>query len=315
MLHVLNGDATLSVFARADIGGERLVWRDILVEGPVTANGDAAPALEARAAFLAARLTIDGAAYVRSTREQADGLAAARGHDEVVLWFEQDLFCAVNVWHILAWFDHHTPDARLTLVYPVTDDVKGLGALEPGRLAALFAERVPVSEETLAIGRRAWAAYASADPLDSAPFVDREDAALPFVRSAFRCHLGRYPSVVNGLNEVETAALAVLRRGPRNFGALFREVSGHPRVRRHGMGDLQFAAAVRGLDPLLRVFGGDVMRAELEITQLGRDVVAGDRDWLDVRPIDTWLGGVRLVEGRPLWRWDGARGRLVSSRG
>jgi len=30
-----------------------------------------------------------------------------------------------------------------------------------------------------------------------------------------------------------------------------------------------------------------------------------------VRPIDTWLGGVRLVEGRPLWRWDGAFGRLV----
>jgi hypothetical protein len=41
--------------------------------------------------------------------------------------------------------------------------------------------------------------------------------------------------------------------------------------------------------------------------------VAGDTDWLGVRPIDTWLGGVRLVEGGPLWRWDGARGRLVSA--
>jgi hypothetical protein len=51
----------------------------------------------------------------------------------------------------------------------------------------------------------------------------------------------------------------------------------------------------------------------MEITQTGRDVAAGDTDWLGVRPIDTWLGGARLVEGRPLWRWDAPRGRLVSS--
>ena len=230
-----------------------------------------------------------------------------------MLWFEQDLFCAVNLWRLLDWFGRRPPAPRLSLVYPSTDDVKGLGALEPARLAELFAERQPITEETLALGGRAWAAYASADPLDSAPLVDRDDAALPFVRSAFRCHLGRFPSVTNGLNEVETATLAVLRRGPRDFGDLFREVSAHPRVRRHGMGDVQFAAAARGLAPLLRVIGGEVMQGELEITQLGRDVVAGDTDWLSVRPIDTWLGGVRLAEGRPLWRWDGARGRLVRS--
>ena len=313
MLHVLNGDETRTVFERAGLPGDVLVWRDILVEGPVTVEGDAVPALDARLAFLAERLAIDRADYARGAREQAAALDAARGHDEVVLWFEQDLFCAVNLWRLLDWFGGRPPAPRLSLVYPSTDELKGLGAVAPERLAAFFAERTPVTEETLDIGRRAWAAYAGPDPLDSAPLVDREDSALPFVRSAFRCHLGRFPSVANGLNEVETATLAVLRRGPRAFGELFREVSAHPRVRRHGMGDTQFAAAVRGLTPLLRVLGGDVMQAEMEITQTGREVVAGDADWLGVRPIDTWLGGVRLVEGRPLWRWDGAFGRLVRS--
>jgi len=313
MLHVLNGDETRRVFERASLAGDVLVWRDILVEGPVTAETAAVPALDARVAFLAERLAIDRETYARGAREQAAALEAARGHDEVVLWFEQDLFCAVNLWRLLDWFARRPPVPRLSLVYPSTEDSKGLGALEPERLAALFAERTPVTEETLALGGRAWAAYASADPLDTAPLVGREDAALPFVRSAFRCHLGRFPSVANGLNELETATLAVLRRASRDFGALFREVSAHPRVRRHGMGDVQFAAAVRGLTPLVRVLGGEVVQAELEITQVGRDVVAGDSDWLGVRPIDTWLGGVRLVEGRPLWRWDGAFGRLVRS--
>jgi len=327
MLHLLNGDSTRAIFARAGLGGDVLVWRDILVEGPVAVEDYVVPALDARGAFLAERLGIDREDYARGAREQAAGLDAAKDHDEVVLWFEQDLFCAVNLWRLLDWFARH-PVPRLSLVYPSLDDARGLGAVGSERLAAWFAERVPVSETMLALGQRAWAAYAGPDPLDTAPLVDRDDEALPFVRSAFRCHLGRFPSVANGLNEVETATLAVVRRGPRDFGELFREVSEHPRVRRHGMGDIQFAAAVRGLTPLVRLeerhgsagalrtskggLGGPFEAPRvIDITQVGRDVVAGDTDWLGVRSIDTWLGGARLAAGRPIWRWDGARGRLV----
>jgi hypothetical protein len=41
--------------------------------------------------------------------------------------------------------------------------------------------------------------------------------------------------------------------------------------------------------------------------------VAGDSDWLEIQPIDAWLGGVRLRGHRPRWRWDGAWGRLIES--
>jgi hypothetical protein len=309
---VLSGDEAARVFADAGVPGERLVWRDILVEGPVTA-GDATPeAVAARAAWLAGRLGIDAGAYQRTVREQTAGLVAAREHDEVVLWFEQDLFCAVNLWGVLAWFARHAPATRLALVHPGTDDVKGLGAMAAAQLAELFTARQPLTDAARGFGEQAWAAYAGADPLESALLVADETAPLPFVRQAFRCHWGRFPSVANGLSEVETAALAVLRRGPRRFGDLFRDVSAHPRVRRHGLGDIQFAACVRGLRTLVDVAGHDVTTAELEITQRGRDVAAGDRDWLDFTELDTWLGGVHLRPGAPLWRWDGARGRLVT---
>jgi hypothetical protein len=253
VLHVLNGDETRVVFERAGIAGDVVVWRDILVEGPVNADGDAVPALDARLDFLAERLAIDREDYARCAREEAAALDVAGGHDEVVLWFEQDLFCAVNLWRLLDWFARRPPRSRLSLVYPSTEEAKGLAVLTPERLAALFTERAPVRDETLALGRRAWAAYAGPDPLDTAPLVEHDETVLPFVRGAFRCHLGRFPSVTNGLNELETATLAALRRAPRDFGDLFREVSAHPRVRRHGMGDVQFAAAVRGLTPLLRI--------------------------------------------------------------
>ena len=313
MLHVLNGDATATVFAGAGIAGERLVWRDILVEGPV-AIGDGTPeSLAARAAWLGERLGIDREAYARGVREQADGLTAAPEHDEVVLWFEQDLFCAVNLWSVLDWFARHARATRLSLVYPEIDEVPGLGAMPAARLAAIFAERRPVTEAMRAMGQLAWTTYAGADPLGTASLTTGEPPVLPFVQGAFRCHLGRFPSVANGLNEVESAALTVLCRGPRAFGDLFREVTAHPHLRRHGMGDVQFAACVRGLAPLVDAIGGEVTSADLEITRIGRDVVAASRDRLEIQPIDIWLGGVRLRGDRPRWRWDGARGRLVTA--
>jgi hypothetical protein len=313
VLHLLNGDATAAVFADTDIAGQRLVWRDILVEGPVTAADPAPEALAARAAWLAARLGIEPEAYTRGAGEQAAGLTAAAGHDEVVLWFEQDLFCAVNLWAVLDWFERRAPATRLTLVYPGPEQARGLGALSAPALAALFPHRAPVTDHVRALGRRAWAAYASPDPERAAALAAGEEEALPFVREAFRCHLGRFPSVATGLSEVEAEVLAVLRDGPRRFPDLFREVTDRPHLRRHGMGDVQLAACVRALGPLIEVGGADVPTGVLGIAQPGREVADGLVDRLQLVPLDTWLGGVRLRPGAPLWRWNGAH--LVTSSG
>jgi hypothetical protein len=312
MLHVLNGDATAAVFAGASLTGERLVWRDILVEGPVAAGTATRPSAE-RAAYLAGALGIDADAYVRGVESQTARLAAAPADEEIVLWFEQDLFCAVTLWSLLDWLTRHRPATPLSLVYPALDEeVKGLGTMA-GQLATLFADRQPVSEQARLLGARAWCAYAGPDPSASAPLVEHEPAALPFVRGAFRCHLGRFPSLANGLNELETATLTALRRGPRRFGELFQEVTALPHLRRHGMGDLQFAACLRGLIPLVTITGAAIPTAEIDITARGYEVEAGEVDWLVLHPIDTWLGGVHLHRGGPLWRWDGARGRLVTT--
>jgi hypothetical protein len=309
LLHVVNGDATLAVLDRTGLSGEPLVWRDIVVEGPAPVI--AYTRLDERATYLAERLAIDAAHYTRTIEAQTTRLAAAPGHDEVVLWFEQDLFCAVTLWSLLDWLTRHAAGARLSLVYPAcAGDVRGLGAMDPAGLLALFAARQPVTKAARALGAEAWAAYASSDPTAAASFLGRATPHLPFVSGAFRCHLGRFPSLASGLNEIESAALEVLARGRRAFDDLFREVSAHPDVRGHGMGDLQLAACLRRLSPLVTEGPG-----ALQITDRGRAVLAGEEDWLDILPIDVWLGGVHLRRDRPLWRWDGARRRLLGAVG
>jgi hypothetical protein len=57
----------------------------------------------------------------------------------------------------------------------------------------------------------------------------------------------------------------------------------------------------------------DDFRAQrLSLTSIGRNVLANRADRLSLQPIDTWLGGVHLVEGAPMWRWNDATGTVES---
>ena len=312
MLHVLNGDATHRVFEQTHLTGDVLVWRDILVEGPA-----ASP--DARAPWLAAHLGIDAEEYVRGRREEAAALAATARHYEVVLWFEHDLFCAVNLWFLLDRFSARgrTPP-RLSLVCPShVDGFRGLGTFDAASLRSLFERRAPVTSAMLALGRVAFRAYASPDPQALETLLARGGAALPFLAAAVRCHLGRFPSVASGVDEVEAETLSALGGGPVDFSRLFATVGAREPVRPHGMGDLQFAARLRELSrgphPLVTLDADErAPRAwTLALTPLGRDVVAGRADWLAHHPLDRWLGGVHLHSPRPSWRWDGSARRLV----
>ena len=185
--------------------------------------------------------------------------------------------------------------------------------LEPAQLAALFTERRLVTPLALALGRRAWEAYTDADPRGAAALAEQDSEALPFVRQAFRHHCERFPSVATGLNEIETAALDDSRAGARRLRrAVPLGHCGSPRATawngRRAARCLRARARAAG-----QHLGADVTAAEVSLTALGREVLAGRRDWLSVRAIDVWLGGVHLEGDRPRWRWDGAHRRLVES--
>lgn len=317
MLHLLNGDATAAVFSGADLPGEAAVWRDILVEGPVADGGVAPAAMPGRVAYLAERLAIDPDEYRRVSVEEEAALARAAEHDEVVLWFEQDLFCAVNLWYVLARLARRRP-ARLSLVFPGTTTVRGLGAMAPGHLAALFATRRPLGGEVVTAGAAAWAAYASPEPTPMERLLDGP-APLPFLAGAARSHLGRLPSVRDGLNDAERAVLAAVGEAPQPFAALFARVSADEAVRRHGAGDVQLAGTLRemsaGPEPLVALANAE--RAPdawmVGITGTGRAVLAGRADRMSRSPVDRWVGGVRLAPGGPAWRWDGHRVRRADA--
>lgn len=296
MVHLLNGDATSAVFP-STLPGHRAVWRDIMVEGPAVDDG------ATRAAWLAPRLGVTGEEYERRWREGQETLAHAASADEVVLWFEQDLFCAVNLWFVLERLPSTTP---VSLVFPpLTDAFNGLGTLTADDFVPLFERRARLDEPMRADARALWRAYAAPEPM----MLARTAGALPFARTAVRRHLGRYPSTTHGLDEIEMATLQELLSGPRPFSELFRGVMQSPPLRQHGMGDVQYATALRDLEPLVAIEDPAAAFTEWHVSLApeGADVLGDRLDGLATRALDRWLGGVHLRPGGRVWRWDGAR--------
>jgi hypothetical protein len=316
VLHVTNGDCAAERMRAAGVQGTLLPWRDVLHDGPVPAGLPMEALSRVRADFIG-RGWPDPDEVRRDFMERDRTLAASSSEDEVVLWFEHDLYDQLQLVQLLDWFAEH-PHPRLALVNPA----EYLGNLEPGRLRELFAARAPVTEAQLSLGRAAWDAFRAPDPRRLQALIDEDAAgALPHLGPALRRLLEEYPSTRGGLSRSERQALLAVADGPRPLAEAY------PAAHHHvedpvWMGDLTFVGIVEALasapTPLLAVEGGDVaddpratMRRVMRITDAGREVLAGRADAVRMNGIDRWIGGVHLQGRDAPWRWDADARRIV----
>ncbi|MEZ5828193.1 MAG: hypothetical protein R3D01_07275 [Hyphomicrobiales bacterium] len=52
------------------------------------------------------------------------------------------------------------------------------------------------------------------------------------------------------------------------------------------------------------------LTSRLNLTSLGKAVLAGGADWTEHHEVDRWWGGTRLTEDS-LWRWDAGAQKLI----
>ena len=324
MLHVLNGDATRLQLERSDVPGTYTVWADVLHEGPVPRDVDDARFREVRLQFLATMgewVPPDEGA--RQYEAWDARLAAFADFDEVVLWFEHDLFDQLILIRHLDWFARRElGSTTLSLIciaeFAGVDRFTGLGQLTPDQLASLLATRQRVTMRQTELGRAAWRAFTSSDPTSIERVLERDTAALPFLAGALTRFLEEYPAVGSGLPRTERQILDGLARGLRTPIDLF--LDSQQLEERVFMGDATFwtrlEALGRGPRPLVRLGArptrGVFPDGEIELTDDGRRVLAGEADWIALDGIDRWLGGVHLVGHDVPWRWDPRARRLVA---
>ena len=285
-----------------------------------------------RAQHLSEAYGVDLKQCERELEEQERKLGSFSDHDEVVLWFEHDLFCQINLLYLLDWFSRRQlANTALSLVcidsFPGVTDFRGLGQLDAAQLASLFPNRKAVESRTLELASSAWRAYCSPNPTLIEQILETDTSTLPFLGAALRAHLRRFPSVRNGLGAIENLSLELARSGSVNFTNLFTGFADSAPV--YGFGDAQFGLALARLisakHPALTMAGsngrtdpvhphklGSLQNAGFEITELGLAALQDEVDFVTVNGIDIWLGGVHLDTIDTLWRWNDQSQRIVS---
>jgi hypothetical protein len=314
VLHVTNGDLAAARIAGASFEGDVLPWRDVLHEGPVPGGIGDAELREVRAEFLAAPGALQKAEVLRSL-EKRDVRLEAAGDEEIVLWFEPDLYDQLQLLQVL---DRLARAGRGASRVTAVESVEAIGELEADRVRELFAGRAPLPSGAPELARDAWERFRDPDPTRLEVLV-APTPALPFLPAALRRHLEELPWTQDGLSRSERQALEGLRSEPLTARELFR-VAHHDRERWVFLGDTVFYSYLdrlaSGPRPLVtlsaRPAGPDVVS---ELTDDGRAVLEGTADWIDLGGSDRWLGGVHCSAREDRWRWDATSGRVALRAG
>jgi len=310
-LHITNGESVQ--LKETGLAGEVLTWQDALHEGPVPARLTFEELRPIRARFLAGISGQPEHSIVETLDQRDRMLAGFAAFEEVVLWFEPDLYDQLQLIQVLDWFSRQQR-GRTTVSLITTD--RYLGPMTPSELRPLYPLRRPVTPSQFELAARAWVAFTAADPNSIVEFLQEDTSALPYLLGAFQRHLEQFPSIRNGLSRTERQILEIARAGPASVEHVF--CAHRDLEERIFMGDLAFNTYIRGLAnarvPLVTIPQEDKRfgNAELTITPAGSSVLRGEADHVRLNGIDRWLGGVHLY-GENVWRWDGEHGRLASA--
>jgi len=314
MIHFTNGSNVADALTAGGVPGRVIACADPLHDGPCLPGLSRVEWRDTRAQFLSDTYGVALEAVRRDFDTRDAAIDEAAGADEVVLWFEHDLFDQLNlIWLIdaLARAGGSAECVRLVVIgeHPEVRPFHGLGQLSTAQLLALFPDRWPLTTDALEEARAAWADVCAPDPRAVAHRAEQPSIEVPWLPGALRRLVEELPSVSGGLSRTERQGLEAIVGGARTLGEAFAGCA--LREERVFLGDSSFYAAMRRLHaaatPLITstAFDGPpdtLWSGRVALTDAGHRVLSGLEDHARINGLDRWVGGVRLLGRSPRYR-------------
>ncbi len=289
---------------KAGVLGTHVAWHDALNEGPVPAGLSLEQTSAIRTQYLAERGYGNPIKLIHDFSRRDAQLRRAADFDEVVLWFEHDLYDQLQLLQALTSLEElDLEPGRVSLV----QGDHYLANMTVDEIFPLFPKRRTATPAVFKSARRSWERFTSDSPANLYAAAGEDAIGLPFLRVALQRLCEEYPWKRDGLSRSQRQALYAVAQGRARTEELF--LRAQAREEAYFLGERVFAKMLEDLA------AGEAALVEEEdgtlvTTALGRRVLAGDADWLEEHSINRWIGGVHLVSEH-VTRWDDDAGRFV----
>ncbi len=290
ILHIKNGDSTTNYLKELNFSGDFITWREMLCEGKTTTDVGSESFWKSRYDFFKTSYKVSKQKFIDYTLKEYRALCNKKNTNEIVLWFEHDLFCQINMIAVISWLKRYRKGYHISLVcsgkVKGSKKLKSLVELTENQINNHYKKRITLTQDDIEYADYIWQLYCSDSPL-RLETVYKFDPMSPFqyLASAIEAHILRFPSLENGLNKIETSILQTANENTftskdKLVGKLLKDGEVY------GFGDLQYFNKINHLSKLFYSFN------PVKLNKKGKQVLENQLNfYAQLRNDDAYLGG------------------------
>ncbi|TBW29218.1 DUF1835 domain-containing protein [Gramella sp. KN1008] len=212
ILHIVNGDSLAEQMQELQLPGELVIWRELLCEGP-TLQEINQEFFKVRKKFLRQAYNISAENYEERFIAEVKRLKAAKDYDKVVLWFEFDLFCHINMLAAINLLFQKNKEVPISLVcsrkLPGEKEFQPLSHLNLKELKNHYENLIELNEDDLEAAVFIWELYCGNNPMKLKSQI-KTNTNFEYLSSCIRAHIERFPNSVTGINSLEKNVLKLI---------------------------------------------------------------------------------------------------------
>jgi len=151
---------------------------------------------------------------------------------DVLLWFEDDLFCQCNLWYVVNFLLSIPLKANIYLVRPTSDSWLGFGSMNENQFAQAYQNKILLDQEQLITFQKLWKIYSKEIEEDLMSTAKELDVIIPRIESVIQAQLDRSPPTNK---PIETLKSILEKNDDKSFPHIFKEFSKEMGI--YGFGD------------------------------------------------------------------------------
>ena len=290
ILHITNGSCLTENLEELGYKGDILTWHEMLCEGPAVEKIESDEFLELRKDFFSTYydLEMDEDEF----RVELNKLNQPDDYSEIVLWFEYDLFCHINLLAVVSLIRQKKIDLPLFLVcsgrVKGESDFKGLSELTPNQLQQHYKRKIPLLEEDIELATTLWGLYCGKNHNLIKPYI-LKSSSFRYLNSCLKAHLKRFPDASSGLGRLEQHVLETINlntiKSRHHLLGYLLNYQGY-----YGYGDIQLMRMIEKLS----IFFTEKEKG-IKLNRKGHEALLGQHSFSNEINNDLYFGGVNRL--------------------